>query len=92
MGRIAAIRNQGHIDRHNEQLGFFGFFESIDSEEVAHRLFDAARDWHASQGIHWLRGPTNPSLNHEVGTLVEGCVSPPMLTLSLRRQAPRERI
>jgi hypothetical protein len=82
VGRIAAIRNQGHIDRYNEQIGFFGFFESIDDQEVAHRLFDAVRDWFAAQNIRWLRGPTNPSLNHELGTLIEGFDSPPTFMMT----------
>src|SRR3974377_18145 len=29
-GRIAGIVNEGHIDRHQERRGFFGFFESVD--------------------------------------------------------------
>ena len=69
VGRIGAILNQGHINRYDDRRGFFGFFESIDDQEVANGLFDAARDWFADQGIFKLRGPTNPSLNYEVGLL-----------------------
>ena len=67
-GRIAAILNQGHNDRYHEHRGFFGFFECVDDQEVADGLLDAVRQWFADQGIRRLRGPTNPSLNYEVGT------------------------
>ncbi|MGQ9503431.1 MAG: N-acetyltransferase [Thermogutta sp.] len=77
VGRILAIINQGHIERFRERRGFFGFFESVDDEGVAHRLFDAARQWLVDRGIESLRGPTNPSLNYELGLLIEGFDTPP---------------
>lgn len=81
-GRIAAIRNQGHIDRYKENLGFFGFFESVDDQEVANELFTAAAAWFAAQGISWIRGPANPSLNYTVGLLVDGFTSPPVFMMT----------
>jgi len=75
-GRIAAILNRGHNERYAERRGFFGFFECVDDPQVAHALFDAVRQWFAAQDIHCLRGPTNPSLNYEMGLLVEGFDSP----------------
>jgi GNAT superfamily N-acetyltransferase len=71
-GRIAAILNQGHIDRYDDRRGFFGFFDCVDDQEVANALFDAARDWLAERDLPAMRGPANPSLNHTVGLLVEG--------------------
>ena len=94
VGRIGAILNQGHINRYDERRGFFGFFESIDDQEVANGLFNAARDWFADQGIFKLRGPTNPSLNAMVGLLIDGFDSSPtfMMTYNpqLLRTADRE--
>lgn len=81
-GRIAAIVNQGHIDRHKERRGFFGFFECIDDQQVADALFKAARAWLAERDIHCFRGPTNPSLNHELGLLVDGFDSPPTFMMT----------
>ena len=81
-GRIAAILNRGHNDRYGERRGFFGFFECIDDQEAANGLFDAVRQWFADQGIHCLRGPANPSLNYEVGLLVEGFDSPPTFMMT----------
>ena len=72
VGRIAAIRNQGHLDLYQDNRGFFGFFECFDDQEAANALFDAARGWLREQGIQKIRGPMNPSMNHELGTLIDG--------------------
>jgi len=82
VGRIAAIFNHAHNRFHNELRGFWGFFESIDDERVAHALFDAVRSWFAVRGVTQLRGPTNPSLNHECGLLIEGFHSPPTFMMT----------
>jgi len=81
-GRIAAIVNRGHIERYGEKRGFFGFFECCDDQEAANKLFDAARQWLAERGIVSLRGPTNPSLNYELGLLIEGFESPPTFMMT----------
>ncbi len=44
-GRLAAIVNHAHNRRAGEKRGFFGFFESIDDEQVSRALFDAACGW-----------------------------------------------
>jgi len=81
-GRIAAILNRDHNEYYSERRGFFGFFECVDDEEVAHALFDAVREWFAGHDIHTLRGPTNPSLNYTLGLLVEGFDSPPTFMMT----------
>ena len=82
VGRIAAIVNQGHIERFSERRGFFGFFDCVDDQEVANGLFDAVRDWFASRDISLIRGPMNPSMNHEVGLLIDGFDSPPTFMMT----------
>jgi len=72
VGRIAAIIDGFHNEHHKEERGMFGFFETIDDEEVAKALFDAVKQWFASRNIDQLRGPANPSQNYEWGLLVEG--------------------
>jgi GNAT superfamily N-acetyltransferase len=81
-GRIAAILNQGHNERYHERRGFFGFFDCVDDQEAANALFDAVRDWFAKQGIYRLRGPANPSLNYELGLLIDGFDSPPTFMMT----------
>lgn len=76
-GRIAAIINHGHNRRFQERRGFFGFFECENNPETARALFSAAQHWLGERTITAVRGPANPSLNHECGLLVEGFDSPP---------------
>jgi GNAT superfamily N-acetyltransferase len=72
VGRIAAIKNDLHNQVHNDKVGFFGFFESINDQEVANALFDSAAKWLKSKGLTHMRGPANPSSNDEYGMLIEG--------------------
>ncbi|HTS00594.1 MAG TPA: GNAT family N-acetyltransferase [Bacteroidota bacterium] len=72
VGRIGAIINDNHNREHSENIGFFGFFESIDDWEVARPLFDAARKWLKEKGVTAMRGPASPSVNDEYGLLIKG--------------------
>ena len=81
-GRVVAIVNRAHIDRYDERRGFVGFFESTDDQDVATGLFDAAKSWFAERSIVDFRGPINPSLNYEVGLLVEGFDSTPYFMMT----------
>jgi GNAT superfamily N-acetyltransferase len=76
-GRIAAIENRVHNEYRHEQIGFFGFFECIDDQDVADALLEAARQWLAQRGLRAIRGPANPGLNYTHGMLIEGFDSPP---------------
>jgi GNAT superfamily N-acetyltransferase len=82
VGRIAAIINHNHNATHGDKVGFFGFFESIDDQEVAQALFSAAEHWLAERGMEAMRGPVNPSMNDEVGLLVEGFDDPPQILMT----------
>jgi GNAT superfamily N-acetyltransferase len=82
VGRITALVNAGHIERYQEQRGFFGFFECEDDPEAAQALFAAARDWLHVQGMTSIRGPVNPSLNYECGLLIEGFDTPPFFMMT----------
>lgn len=84
-GRIAAIVNHAHNRWYQERRGFFGFFESVDDEEVAGGLFDAARSWFQQQGIEAIRGPVNPSLNYEIGLLIDGFDDPPWFMMTYNK-------
>ena len=82
VGRIAAIHNRKHNEFHQEQAGFFGFFESIDDEQVASGLLGAAREWLRSRGAQVIRGPVSPSMNYECGTLIDGFDSSPQVMMT----------
>ncbi len=72
VGRIAAIVDDEHNRVHEEEIGFFGFFEGENDPEAASALLGAAEAWVRTRlpGALLLRGPANPSLNDEVGALV----------------------
>jgi GNAT superfamily N-acetyltransferase len=80
-GRIAAIDNRRHVEFHDEPVGFFGFFECVDDEDVARSLFQAAEDWLRPRGLTALRGPTSFSTNDVAGLLIEGFDSPPVILM-----------
>ncbi|MFN6137958.1 MAG: N-acetyltransferase [Planctomycetota bacterium] len=82
VGRIVGIINHGHNKRFEEKRGFFGFFEAIDDQQVANALFHAAGRYLKSQGMTDVRGPCNPSLNYETGTLVDGFDSSPTFMMT----------
>jgi len=82
VGRIAAIKNDTHNKIHNENIGFFGFFECTNDQEVANALMDTAKDWLKSKGLDAMRGPANPSSNDEFGMLLEGFDDPPRLMMT----------
>ena len=71
-GRIAAVDNKAHNEFHKDQVGFYGFFECIEDQEVANALFQAAEQWLKPRGFTSMQGPMNPSTNHECGLLVRG--------------------
>jgi len=82
VGRIAGIKNDLHNSTHNDKIGFFGFFECINDQEVANALFDAAKGWLKTKGCDIMRGPANPSSNDEMGMLLEGFDDEPRILMT----------
>jgi hypothetical protein len=82
VGRIVAVVDDNHNKFHNEKTAFFGFFESIDDQQVANALLDDAARWSKSKGMTTVRGPANPSTNHECGLLIEGYDNPPQVMMT----------
>ncbi len=82
VGRISAQIDQltpqptpGRLDGH------FGMIAGEDDPAVFQVLFRAAEDWLRARGRTHVVGPFNLSINEEVGLLVEGFDSPPMLLM-----------
>ena len=82
VGTIAAILNNNHNKFHDEKAGFFGFFESVDDQEVADKLLQAATEWVRAKGMDVIRGPANFSTNEECGLLVDGFDSSPVVMMT----------
>lgn len=81
VGRIAAFYNKDQANHEEQPTGGCGFFESIDSQEVANVLFDAARDWLKKNGMEAMDGPVNFGNRDEWwGCLVDGFELQPLYT------------
>ncbi len=81
-GRISAHTNTQHNKFHEDKIGFFGFFESINDQKVADKLVQAAYDWLQTKGLDTMRGPMNFSTNDECGLLVDGFDSTPFILMT----------
>ena len=81
LGRIMALVNRAHNEYHKENIGFFGFFDVVNDEQVSAALLLAAEKWLKAQGVTALRGPANPSSNHVYGLLVDGFDSMPSIMM-----------
>jgi GNAT superfamily N-acetyltransferase len=83
-GRIAAIVNRNHNQFHDDRVGFFGLFESVDDPDVATALLSGAEAWLKERGMDTCRGPMNLSTNDELwgpGILIDGFDSPPAIMM-----------
>jgi GNAT superfamily N-acetyltransferase len=85
VGRIVAIKDDLHNDFYKDQLGFFGFYEVIESDDASKihdSLMTAASKWLEERGCDGMRGPVNPSMKGEFGVVVEGNHIPPSVMLA----------
>jgi len=79
VGRIAAIRNNNHIEFTGRQEGFFGFFDVVNDYETTKKLLDTAVEWLRKEGLNKIIGPASFSTNEVVGMLVENFDEPPFV-------------
>jgi hypothetical protein len=82
VGRIAGIVDRNYNRCHQEKMGIWGFFECADDPEAAAALFCHVEQWVLQQGMTFLRGPLNPSMNNETGLLVEGFQYAPVVGMT----------
>ena len=82
VGRISAQTNTNHNKIHKDKIGFFGFFECIDDQEVANSLFDAAKEWIKTKGMDTMRGPASFSVNDECGLLINAFDKSPIVMMT----------
>jgi len=81
VGMIAAIVNPRHNEIYGDDIGFFGLFECINSQQVADALLDAAAAWLRGQGRSAMRGPLSFTMTDEVGVLIDGFGDMPRLMM-----------
>jgi hypothetical protein len=81
VGRIIAAINQRLIDRENQNVGLFGFFECIQDFTIAQALLDTGCNWLREQGMTVARGPIDFSTHNNCLLLVDGFNSSPMVMM-----------
>jgi hypothetical protein len=79
VGRISAHINRLHDEYQGPGTGFFGFYEAIPDQEVATGLLEAAASWLRERGRSRVVGPLNFCIYDEMGLLVEGFDSMPVM-------------
>ncbi len=82
VGRIAGIINHTHNQFYKENIAFWGFFESENSEETTNALFTCVESWALFRGKTKLRGPMNPSINYECGLQISAFDSRPFIMMT----------
>ena len=70
-GRLCVLVNDVYNEYHQENIGFFGFFDCVNDPAVSRALFEEGEKWLRAQGVSAVRGPANPSSNHVYGLLVD---------------------
>ncbi len=82
VGRISAQIDQLALKTLSNKTGQFGMIVAIDDPAVTKLLLETAEDWLRDQGMDTIQGPFNLSINQEVGLLVDGFDTPPMMLMS----------
>ncbi len=85
VGRCTASIDREHLARYQDDTGFFGFIDTVNDAEVATALLDSARRWLGDRGMKRIRGPLSLGINEEIGCLVEGFDTPPMVMMAHHR-------
>ena len=84
-GRISAQLDHEHLHRYQDRTGFFGFFDTIDDDDVGRALMDAAEAWLKQRGMATMRGPLSLTMYEEAGLLVDGFDMPAHMLMAHSR-------
>jgi len=78
IGRIAAFTNKKYRNKGDDvPVGGIGFFDCINDQNAANKLFDTAKNWLQQQGIEAMDGPINfGERDRWWGLVVEGFQPP----------------
>ncbi|HEY5226726.1 MAG TPA: hypothetical protein VIJ06_08045 [Methylovirgula sp.] len=78
-GRISAQIYKNGVTPVGASPAQFGCLDAIEDEQVVRALLGAAETWLRERGATRISGPFSPSVNSEVGVLVEGFDATPMI-------------
>jgi hypothetical protein len=86
VGRASAQIDHAWNERYREKSGFFGFFDTIEDQEVATALLRAAENYLRDKGMERIIGPMSLNSNEEMGCLIDGFDTPPMVMMPHHRR------
>ncbi len=81
VGRISAQIDALSPSDPKAPVGHFGMIAAEDDAEVFAKLLETAEAWLKARGCVTALGPVNLSVNEEVGLLVDGFDTPPMVLM-----------
>lgn len=81
VGRISAQIDPIAQNGGASPVGHFGCLSAIDDPDVFAALLEVAENFLKSRGVQHVRGPFTLSINEEMGLLVDGFDTPPMLLM-----------
>jgi len=82
VGTISAHINHQYEKYHDQETGFFGFFECVNNQDVANALLAAAQEWLKTKGKVKMLGPMSFCIYDISGMLYQGFDSRPVVLLS----------
>jgi hypothetical protein len=91
VGRISAQIDHQELALRPDAAGHFGMIAAEDDPAIFRALLTTAEDWLRARGMKRATGPFNLNINEEMGLLVDGFDTPPMLLMGhdLRYVGPR---
>ncbi|HEY6560774.1 MAG TPA: hypothetical protein VI072_26030 [Polyangiaceae bacterium] len=85
VGRCTAQLDHEHLGRYKDDVGFFGFFDTVNDLDVTKALVEHSARWLSQRGMKRMRGPLSLNMNEELGCLVDGFDTPPMILMPHHR-------
>ena len=81
VGRISAQIDTLAQSLQPDAPGMFGMLAAENDPEIFAALLQTAGNWLRERGMKQMRGPFNLSINEEMGALIDGFGTPPMLLM-----------
>lgn len=81
VGRISAQIDTLAQSLRPDAPGMFGMLAAENNSEVIAALLETAANWLRERGMKQMQGPFNLSINEEMGALIDGFDTPPMLLM-----------
>jgi hypothetical protein len=81
VGRISAQIDHQALAIRPDAAGQFGLLAAEDDPAIFQALLATAGDWLRARGKKHIQGPFNLNINEEIGLLIDGFDTPPMLLM-----------